>query len=77
MIGFDGSRARLVDQFPCASDVAKGPSRESQTSGCRDGRVLTETEHGFAVSLGIANSQRLFEMRPRLSEIALEEKSQS
>ena len=77
MSGFDRARDRLVHQLPCASDVARAPSRESQISGRRGCRVRTEAELGFAISLGIVNSQRLFAMRPRLREIALEEESQS
>ena len=77
MSGFGCARDRLVHKLPCASDVAEAPSRESQISGCCDVRVLTEAELGFAISLGVVNSQRLFAMRPRLLEIALEEASQS
>src|SRR5258708_27678 len=77
MSGFDCVRARLIHEFPCACDVTGAPSRESQIRGRRGCGVRTESELGFAVSLGVVGPQRLFAMRPRLREIALEEVSHS
>ena len=77
MSGFDRARDRLVHELPCACDFAEAPSRESQIRGRRGFRVRTESELGFAVSLGVVNSQRLFAMRPRLLEIALQEESRT
>jgi hypothetical protein len=58
-------------------DIAEAPSHESQITGRGDSRVGTEAELGFAVSHWVVDSQRLFEMRPRPREIALEEERQS
>src|SRR5579863_1106486 len=77
MSGFGCARVRLVDKLPCASDVSEAPSRVSQISGRSDVRILTEAVPGFTISLGVVDSQRLFQMRPRVLEIALEEASQS
>ena len=71
------ARARLVYQLSCACDVAEAPSRESQIRSRQDSRVRTEAELGFAISNRIVNFQCLFQMRARLLEIALAEKSQS
>ena len=53
------------------------PSRVSQISGRQGARVRTEVELGFAVSLGVVNSQPLFAILARLREIALDEASKS
>ena len=53
------------------------PSQESQIGGRHGSSVHPESELGFAVSLGIVNSQRLLAILARLREIALDEASQS
>ena len=70
MSGFKPARDRLIHELPCACDVADAPSREGQIPGRRGSRVDTEAELGFAISLGVVDSQSLFAMRPRLREIA-------
>ena len=77
MSGFDCACARLIHEFPCASDVAQAPSGESQIRARRNFGVRTKAELGFAVSLGIVDSQRLFAMRPRLLKIPLPEESRT
>ena len=58
------SRARL--------DIAKHQADEPDKTVAQTPSIHAEAELGFAVSLGIVNSQRLFEMRRALCEIALD-----
>src|ERR1700685_1156049 len=77
MSGLDRAGARLVHKLPCTSDVAEAPSRDAEIRDRREFRVRTEAELGFAVSLGVVDSQRMFEARAPPFEIALVEDSHS
>ena len=75
-------RIRLRARPPRPSAPVRVRPRRGAKPRERDRRsprlpVLTEAEFGFAISYGIVASQRLFAMRPRLGEIALEEQNQS
>ena len=67
----------VVGEIDDEHDVAEWPNRESQISHRPDIGILTEAEPGFAISLGIGDLQRLFQMLARLREIALQEESRS